>query len=381
MIPFNKPYLTGSETPYIHKAMQSGRISGNGYFTKKCHQYFETKFGFGKCLLTTSGTAALEMAALLCNVEKGDEVIMPSFTFVSTANAFALRGARIVFADSRADHPGIDEDSIEQLITTKTKVIVVVHYAGVACDMDKIMTLAKRYGIFVVEDAAHGINSYYTGADGTKKALGSIGHFAAFSFHETKNITCGEGGMLVVNDERFQPRAEVIWEKGTNRSAFCRGEVDKYRWVDLGSSFLLSEINASYLWAQIENLDRIQNQRVQHWLAYKTALGEWAGDEGIQLPVIPPYACNNGHMFYLISPTLQHRTDLIKKLYKNGVEAVFHYQSLHESPFYRKTESSCLLPQADRYSDCLFRLPMYFELNPQRVIEQLIEQRCETNII
>ena len=246
MIPFNKPFLTGSETEYIKEAVYSGKISGDGIFTKKCHKFFEERYGFQKCLLTTSCTDALEMSAILLNIVPGDEVIMPSYTFVSTANAFVLRGAKIVFCDSRKDHPGIDEDAIEALITPKTKVIVPVHYAGVACDMEKIMTIADKYNLFVIEDAAQAIDSYYTFADGTKKALGSIGHLAAFSFHETKNIISGEGGMLAINDHRFIDRAEIIREKGTNRSSFFRGEVDKYGWVDIGSSFLPSEIIAAF---------------------------------------------------------------------------------------------------------------------------------------
>ena len=242
MTPFNKPYLTGKETIYIEDTVKSGHISGNGKYTKMCQTFFENKYGFKKCLLTTSCTDALEMAAILINLKEGDEVIMPSYTFVSTSNAFVLRGAKIVFADSYSDNPNIDADAIEALITPKTKAIVPVHYAGIACDMDKIMELATKYNLFVVEDAAQAIDSFYTGKDGIKKALGSIGHLAAFSFHETKNIIAGEGGMLAINDAQFTDRAEIIWEKGTNRSAFFRGTVDKYGWVDIGSSFLPSEI-------------------------------------------------------------------------------------------------------------------------------------------
>ena len=253
--PFNKPYLTGKEAHYLYQAVYSSKLSGNGFYTKNCQHFFESRFGLKKCLLTSSCTDALEMSALLCNIQPGDEVIMPSYTFVSTANAFVLRGAKIVFADSQKDHPNMDEDTIEELITDKTKVIVPVHYGGVACNMDKIMALAEKYNLLVVEDAAQAIDSFYTGKDGIKRALGSIGHFAAFSFHETKNIISGEGGMLVINDERFKARAEIIWEKGTNRSAFFRGEVDKYGWIDVGSSFLPSEITAAFLWAQLENLD------------------------------------------------------------------------------------------------------------------------------
>ena len=240
MIPFNRPYFTGKETEYIEDAVRKGKISGNGHYTELCHDFFQKKYSFQKCLLTTSCTDALEMSAILINIKEGDEVIMPSYTFVSTANAFVLRGAKIIFVDSRKDHPGMDEEAIESLITDRTKAIVPVHYAGVACNMDKIMDLAHKYNLFVIEDAAQGIDSFYTGKDGIKRPLGSIGHLAAFSFHETKNIISGEGGMLVVNDQQFSERAEIIWEKGTNRSAFFRGSIDKYGWVDVGSSFLPS---------------------------------------------------------------------------------------------------------------------------------------------
>lgn len=372
MIPFNKPYLTGKEAHYLYQAACSGHLSGNGAFTQKCQQFFEKRYGFGKCLLTTSCTAALEMAALLCDIKAGDEVIMPAYTFVSTANAFVLRGAKIVFADSRSDHPGIDEGAIEALITERTRVIVPVHYAGAACDMDKIMALADKYGLWVVEDAAQSIDSFYTGSDGKKRALGSIGHLAAFSFHETKNITSGEGGMLVVNDDRLNSRAEIIWEKGTNRSAFFRGEIDKYGWIDIGSSFLPSEISAAFLWAQLENLDAIQQQRTRHWTAYYEGLRLWAERSDISLPLIPDYATNNAHMFYLVCSTLEQRTGLLQMLGQNGVHAVFHYLSLHKSPFYRGKHDGRELPEADRYSDCLLRLPMFFELIPEEVIAKLI---------
>ena len=269
MIPFNKPYLTGKETQYIEQAVRCGKISGNGIFTQKCQNFFEDKYGFKKCLLTTSCTDALEMCAILCNIQPGDEVIIPSYTFVSTALAFVRQGAKIVFADSRANHPNIDVEQIEPLITLKTKAIVPMHYAGMACDMDSIMSLAAKYNLLVVEDAAQAIDSYYISPQtGERRALGSIGHLAAFSFHETKNIISGEGGMLAINDERFIHRAEIIWEKGTNRAEFFRGEVNKYGWVDAGSSFLPSEITAAFLWAQIEYLDDIQEKRKQIWNAY-----------------------------------------------------------------------------------------------------------------
>jgi dTDP-4-amino-4,6-dideoxygalactose transaminase len=377
--PFNKPYFTGKETHYIEDAVKKGKISGNGYYTNLCQDFFEKKYGFPKCLLTTSCTDALEMAGILINIKEGDEVIMPSYTFVSTANAFVLRGAKIVFADSRKDHPGIDEESIEALITPKTKAIVPVHYAGVACDMDIIMDLALKYNLFVVEDAAQAIDSFYTGRDGIQKPLGSIGHLAAFSFHETKNIISGEGGMLVINDPQFAERAEIIWEKGTNRSAFFRGEVDKYGWVDIGSSFLPSEIIAAFLWAQLENLEDIQKMRKSHWEYYYTHLVKWAQENEIQLPLMPTYATNNAHMFYLVCKSLDQRTAIIEKLKDNNILSVFHYISLHSSPFQNQIQIQNQLPQSDRYSDCLLRLPMYYELDVVDVIKKLINNNQSIN--
>jgi dTDP-4-amino-4,6-dideoxygalactose transaminase len=372
-IPFNKPYLTGKETQYIEEAVKSGKISGNGIFTQKCQHFFESNYGFKKTLLTTSCTDALEMAAILIDIKEGDEVIMPSYTFVSTANAFVLRGAKIVFADSLPNHPNIDASKIESLITTKTKAIVPVHYAGVACEMDTIMDLAKRYNLFVVEDAAQAIDSYFTGNDGVKKALGSIGHLAAFSFHETKNIISGEGGMLAINDEQFINRAEIIWEKGTNRSSFFRGEVDKYGWVDIGSSFLPSEIVAAFLWAQLENLENIQNTRKKHWENYNSSLTNWAKKHEISLPELPSYATNNAHMFYLVCKNLEQRTTLINHLKQNDIWAVFHYISLHKSPFYEEKHDGRLLPETDNFTDCLLRLPMFYELDVQTVINIINE--------
>ena len=371
-IPFNKPYLTGKETHYIYDAVSTGKLSGNGKYTQLCQNYFENKYGFLKSLLTTSCTDALEMAAILINIQEGDEVIMPSYTFVSTSNAFILRGAKIVFADSRKEHPGMDEKSLESLITTKTKAIIPVHYAGVACDMDIIMNLAKKYDLFVIEDAAQAIDSYYIGKDGVKRALGSIGHLAAFSFHETKNIISGEGGMLAINDEQFVTRAEIIWEKGTNRSSFFRGEVDKYGWVDIGSSFLPSELIAAFLWAQIENIETIQIKRIELWNEYYTKLKDWTLLKGIELPIIPKNATNNGHMFYLVCKDLEQRTSLINHLKDNNILAVFHYLSLHKSPFYVSKHDDRILSETDRYSDCLVRLPMFFELDPSDVIDNLL---------
>lgn len=359
-IPFNKPSLTGKETQYIQEAVASGKISGDGMFTKKCHQFFEERYGFQKCLLTTSCTDALEMAAILINIQPGDEVIMPSYTFVSTANAFALRGARLVFCDSRADHPGMDESKIESLITPKTKAIVPVHYAGVACDMDVIMKLADKYQLFVVEDAAQAIDSYYTFPDGSRKPLGGIGHLAAFSFHETKNVIAGEGGMLVINEERFNERAEIIREKGTNRSKFFRGEVDKYGWVDIGSSFLPSEIIAAFLYAQLEHIGEIQQKRSSIWNRYQQLLEQRGAP--YQLPQLPHYATNNAHMFYIRCSSLQERSALINHLRKEGILSVFHYQSLHRSDYYLQSNPPSELPMSDYYTDHLLRLPFYNSL-------------------
>lgn len=366
-IPFNKPYLTGAETTYIEDAVDSGKISGNGKYTRMCQKFFEEHYGFHKCLLTTSCTDALEMAAILLDIKPGDEVIIPSYTFVSTANAFVLRGAKIIFADSRTDHPGIDEKAIEKLITPKTKAIVPVHYAGVACDMDVIMDIAERHNLFVVEDAAQSIESYYTGRDSVKRPLGSIGHLGAFSFHETKNIISGEGGMLVINDPHFVDRAEIIWEKGTNRSAFFRGEVDKYRWVDIGSSFLPSDITAAFLWAQIEKLDNIQKIRKKHWIQYWETLNEWADQESVRLPYIPKFATHNAHMFYLICPSNDFRSRLIGHLLEKGIHSVFHYLSLHKSPFFHEKHDGRKLTESDNYMECLLRLPFFYDLTTQDI--------------
>lgn len=357
MIPFNKPFLTGKESHYMYQAVMSGKISGNGMFTKKCQDYFEKQYGFKKCLLTTSCTDALEMAALLCRIEPGDEVIMPSYTFVSTALAFVREGAKIVFADSYDDNPNIDVNKIESLITHKTKVIVPVHYAGVACDMDKIMALATKYNLIVVEDAAQAIDSYYKG-----RPLGSIGHLAAFSFHETKNIISGEGGMLTINDDRFIQRAEIIWEKGTNRAEFFRGEVNKYGWVDIGSSFLPAETVAAFLWAQIENMEMIQQQRVALWNKYYEGLKQLADNGFITLPNIPEYATNNAHMFYIVCKTLEERSSLITYLKERDILSVFHYLSLHKSEYYVAKHDDRELTNSDMFTDRLLRLPMYYEL-------------------
>jgi dTDP-4-amino-4,6-dideoxygalactose transaminase len=367
MISFNKPYLTGKETHYIYQAVSSCKISGDGIYTKKCHEFFEKKYGIKKALLTTSCTDALEMAAILIDIKVGDEVIIPSYTFVSTANAFVLRGAKIIFADSNLLNPNIDSESIEKLVTSKTKAIIPVHYAGISCDMDMIMDVANRHQLWVIEDAAQAIDSYYTGKDGIKKPLGSIGHMAAFSFHETKNIISGEGGMLAINDNRFVKRAEIIWEKGTNRSQFFRGEVNKYEWVDIGSSFLPSEIIAAFLWAQLESLNEIQDKRRNHWNSYHKLLSTWANNNGVKLPFIPEYATNNAHMFYIVCKDLNQRTQIINTLKENKINAVFHYLSLHSSSFYKSKHDNRELPNSDNYTDCLVRLPMYFELTNEEI--------------
>jgi len=360
-IPFNKPYLTGKETIYIQEAAQNGKLSGDGFFTKKCQSFFEEKYGFKKVFLTTSCTDALEMAAILLDIQHDDEVIVPSYTFVSTANAFILRGAKIVFADSNENHPGINEDLLEDLITPNTKAIVVVHYAGIACNMEKIMALSEKYNLFVVEDAAQAIDSYYN-----NKPLGSIGHLAAFSFHETKNIIAGEGGMLVINDEQFIQRAEIIREKGTNRNKFFRGEVDKYNWVDIGSSFLPSEITAAFLYAQIEAIDIIQQKRLLLWNTYFNELIELE-EYGIQFPNIASFATNNAHAFYLICKNADQRDALIKVLKSNDVLSVFHYLSLHNSPYFINKHDGRDLLNADKFSECLIRLPMYYELSTDEI--------------
>lgn len=360
-IPFNKPYCSGRELKYIEQVCHSTTMSGNGEFTKKCHRFFEEKYGFMKVLLCTSGTDALEMCAMLCDLKPGDEVIVPSYTFVSTALCFLRERAKVVFADSGVDNPNITLDNIKPLVTTRTKVIAVVHYAGVACDMDAIMEFANERGILVVEDAAHSIDSYYKG-----KPLGGIGHLGAFSFHETKNISSGEGGMLVVNDERFIRRAEIIWEKGTNRAEFYRGMVNKYGWCDMGSSFLPSEFNAAYLWAQLEQMDDIQGKRKHIWNMYDDGL-RGKMDSRIKLPVIPNDATNNAHMYYMVCPSLEYRTKLMNYLKDNGIQTTFHYLPLHSSNYYNDKHDGRILSNCDMYGDTLVRLPLFYELKDDEV--------------
>ncbi len=370
-IPFNQPYLVGKEISYIRRAIAQGKISGDGFFTHQCEQFFEEKFGFEKALLTTSCTDALEMAAILAGISPGDEVIMPSFTFPSTANAFVLRGAKIVFADSGRENPNLEVSKISSLITEKTKAIVPVHYAGIACDMDPLLELAKQYNLFVVEDAAQAIDSYYKG-----RPLGKIGQFGTFSFHETKNISSGEGGMLAVNDPNYILRAEIIREKGTNRAQFFRGEVDKYSWVDIGSSFLPSEIIAAFLYAQLEKMAQIQKKRLKIWSAYYQGLRFLAEENYFRLPFLPHFSTNNAHLFYIVCRTYRERQELIDFLKKNGIMAIFHYLPLHRSSYYREKHGMRKLSNCDLYSRCLLRLPLYCGLSEES-IEHIIQKITE----
>lgn len=364
MIPFNRPPYTGNENQHVFAAMRSDKISGDGEYGIKCQQWFDNNLGCSKSLLTPSCTHALEMAAMLIDIQPGDEVIMPSYTFVSTANAFALRGAKIVFVDIRPDTMNIDERLIEQAITDKTRAIVPVHYAGVACEMDSILKIAQTKGLYVIEDAAQGIMSSYKG-----RALGTIGHLAAYSFHETKNLTSGgEGGLLILNDESFISRAEIIREKGTNRSQFFRGMVDKYSWVDVGSSYLPSEIQAAYLWGQLESIESITNNRLIIWKEYLSELVHLSDQGLIELPTIPSNCSHNGHMFYLKVEDLTTRTALLKHLNADGVHAVFHYVPLHSSQagsqFSRFHGVDVF---TTKESERLIRLPMWYGLDSDSI--------------
>ena len=362
-IPFNKPFLCGTESTYISQALKEGKMCGNGNFTHLCQNFFQEKLGAKKCLLTTSCTDALEMCAMLANVGAGDEVIVPSYTFVSSALAFSRQGATIIFADSSKENPCIDADSLEELITERTKAVVVVHYAGIACDMDKIMNTANKHNLIVIEDAAQSIDSYYN-----ERPLGSIGHLAAFSFHETKNVQCGEGGMLAINDERFLKRAETVWEKGTNRAEFFRGEVNKYGWVDTGSSFLPAEYVAAFLWAQLQSLEAIQKRRKELHKIYENALQDI---EGFSIPQKPTYASENAHAFFGVCATPELRTALIAHLKQAGISATFHYLSLHASDYARRCGWSGTkeLVQADRYTECLLRLPLFGDLTDKEALK------------
>jgi len=365
-IAFNNAFITGKETNHIIEAVKKGKISGNGDYSKLCHKFFKTHLNNQINLCTTSCTDALEMTAILTEIKPGDEVIMPTYTFVSTANAFILRGAKVVFVDSRKDHPGMDEELVEDIITEKTKAIVVVHYAGVACDMDKVLEIAKRYNLIVIEDAAQAVDGFYKG-----KPLGSIGDLGCFSFHETKNIQCGEGGLLSVNNAAYKERAEIIWEKGTNRSAFWRGEVDKYNWVDVGSSFLPSEINMAFLFSQLEELGSIQKKRKEIWNQYFESL-EKLTDLSVSLNHIPKYATNNAHMFYLVCRNGKERSKLIEYLKQNDINAVFHYMCLHDSPYYKNKHDGREMPRAKRYEERLVRLPLWPGLT-QKQVERVIK--------
>jgi dTDP-4-amino-4,6-dideoxygalactose transaminase len=368
MIPFNTPCVTGNEIQYVLEAIQSAKISGNGAFAKKCQRWFDEQLKCNKSLLTPSCTQALELAALLIDIQPGDEVIMPSFTFVSTANAFVLRGAKIVCVDIRPDTMNMDEALIEAAITPKTKAIVPVHYAGVPCEMDTIMDLSKRYNLFIIEDAAQGMMSAYK-----DKPLGSIGHMAAYSFHETKNYTSGgEGGLLIINDSSFAERAEIIREKGTNRSLFFRGMVDKYSWVDLGSSYLPSELQAAYLWGQLEKANDINQHRLMHWQAYHNGLQQLAEKGLIEIPLIPQHCTHNGHMFYMKAKNLQERQELIQHLKAQEIMAVFHYVPLHNADAGKKFARFSGIDQfTTRESERLLRLPLFYGLKNEQIEETI----------
>jgi len=358
VIPFNKPYMTGRELAYIAEAHANGHLAGNGEFSKRCSAWLEQRIGSDKALLTHSCTAALEMAAILSGVGVGDEVIMPSFTFVSTANAFVLRGATPVFVDIRPDTLNIDETKIEAAITPRTKAIVPVHYAGVGCEMDAIMDIAQRHDLLVIEDAAQGLLSAYR-----DRPLGGIGHMAALSFHETKNIISGEGGALLLNDPRFVDRAEIIWEKGTNRSQFFRGQVDKYTWVDLGSSYLPGEIVAAFLWAQLEEADAITKRRLDIWATYHEAFAGLEAAGSVRRPIIPSDRRHNGHLYHLLAPSLAARTELIDRLRAKGIQSVFHYVPLHSSPFGQSIGRSVGdLAHTVAAGERLVRLPLWLGL-------------------
>ena len=363
MIPFNIPPASGKEIAYIQQAIKNHKICGDGEFTKKCSAWMQNKFNAHKVLLTTSGTTALEMAAVLCDIQAGDEVIMPSYTFCSTANAFVQRGAKIVFVDIRPDTMNIDETKIEEAVTAKTKAIVPVHYAGVSCEMNTIMKIAKKHNLFVVEDAAQGVMSSYKG-----KALGTIGDFGCYSFHETKNYSMGEGGAIVINNPQYIERAEIIREKGTNRSQFWRGQVDKYTWIEYGSSFLPSELNAAYLWGQLEIADEINNDRLTSWNEYYQNLTELEKKGCIELPVIPSDCVHNAHMFYIKVKDIEERTRLIEFLKHKDIGAVFHYVPLHSASAGKKYG---FFFGRDIYttkeSERLLRLPMYYGLTKENI--------------
>jgi len=363
-IPFNKPCYTGNEDKYVLDSMRSLHISGNGPYTKKCEEWFENRLKCKRALLTSSCTHALEMAAILIDIKPGDEVIMPSYTFVSTANAFVLRGAKVVFVDIRPDTMNIDENLIENAITERTKAICVVHYAGVGCEMDKIMEIADKYNLYVIEDAAQGMMAEYKG-----KPLGTIGHLGAFSFHETKNYTsAGEGGLLIVNDDKFIERAEIIREKGTNRSQFFRGMVDKYTWVDIGSNYLMNDVSAAYLWGQLEVAEEINEFRLRAWNRYYNGLLELEREGFIELPTVPKHCRHNGHIFYIKVENLRIRTELLSFLKEQGIQAAFHYVPLHSSPAGQRYGRFHGVDKfTTKESERLIRLPLFFNIKDEEI--------------
>lgn len=357
MIPFNKPYYSGKEKKYIAMAMETKILTGDMKMIRDCESFLEKKYHFNKVFLTNSCTMALEMSALIVGIQPGDEVIVPSYTYVSTANAFALRGAKLVFVDSKTNRPNMDEKLVESLITDKTKAIVVVHYAGVACDFSIIKKLAKQHNLFVIEDAAQCIDSYYLDSP-----IGTIGDISCFSFHETKNIHSGEGGFIAINNFVLLAKAEIVRNKGTNRTAFTKGEVSKYEWIDLGFSSMPSAISAAFLFSQLEKIEKVQKKRLKLWKNYFKKLKPLQKSKQIQLPLIPKYASNNAHIFYFICSSENERNDLIAYLDSNGIQAVFHYQSLHTSPFYQSKHGDRSLPNAEKYSQCLVRMPLFYDL-------------------
>lgn len=368
LIPFNKPFSTGNEWAYIQDATKEGKLAADGKYTRKCQSFFEKRYGFKKTFLTHSCTHALEMAALLMDLQPGDEIILPSFTYVSTANAFALRGCKLVFADSRSDYPGIDAGNLPQLITAKTKAIVAVHYGGISCDMDELLAISQRHHLYLLEDAAAGIEGYYIGKNRIKRPLGSFGNFATFSFHETKNISCGEGGMLVINDAKFIDKANLVWNRGTNKNDFALGKAYKYEWVSLGSAFAPSEINAAWLWAQLEQIEGIQasREKVWHWL--QANLPKLLVDFDLEWMTVPKHAGNNFHLFYALAKNLKHREKVLNFFKQKKILAVFHYQSLHSSPYYLSQNSKQIeLLQADKYSERLIRFPLYTHLDTDKL--------------
>lgn len=370
-IPFNKPFIIGAELKHIQSAVAASWIAGDGAFSRRCSEFLASRYKLGRALMTSSCTDALEMIALLLDIGPGDEVLIPSFTFVSTANAFALRGARVVFVDSQRNHPNIDPIDVERKITPRTKAVVAVHYGGTACPMEELSRIAKQTGISLVEDCAHSIDASYK-----SQPLGSFGRLSAFSFHETKNIISGEGGLLAVNDASLKKAAEIVWQKGTNRQAFSRGEVNKYEWVSLGSSFLASEITAAFLWGQLEHIDKIQERRIMLWKSYEEQLRPMAQAGLFEILEVPAYANINGHLFYLVCSSENQRVRLLQHLRDHKIGAVFHYVALHASPFARAHCPSPSLPNAERYATCLIRLPLYYELSLEdvsRVSNALVE--------